>query len=217
MNDLTSSYQIHDRIYADIRAKGWPGWGGADRISKANILIGRLFAHPAVPQSGAVLDLGCGEGNYTRILYEKGYEVTGVDVSENAIAWAQEKSFQLGDSINYFVQDLSQPNALQGLSFDLIVDGNCFHCIIGEDRMTFLENVYASLHGGGIFFVSSMCSKNDKDEIREAFGQPYRHLRPVKSMFAEFDTVGFEILEHQIYERESFNHITIHARKNGKS
>ncbi len=213
---MLPNYQIHDRIYADIKAKGWPGWGGADRIAQASSLINRLFAHDCVPTSGKVLDLGCGEGNYTRILHKRGYEVTGVDVSQQAIDWAREKSAALGDNIEYFVRDLSQPGVLHGMNFDLVVDGNCFHCIIGEDRITFLENVHVALNKNGIFFISSLCSNHDEDEVREAHGQPYRHLRSVKNMMAELKSVGFEILDHQIYERETNNHITFHVRKNEK-
>ncbi|MFX1534863.1 MAG: class I SAM-dependent DNA methyltransferase [Promethearchaeota archaeon] len=38
-----------------------------------------------------ILELGCGTGNYTQILLERGYEITGVDISENMLEIAKEK------------------------------------------------------------------------------------------------------------------------------
>ena len=38
-----------------------------------------------------ILELGCGTGNYTQILLERGYEITGVDISENMLKIAKEK------------------------------------------------------------------------------------------------------------------------------
>lgn len=52
-------------------------------------------AHDAVihellpPPSGATLDVGCGEGRFTRALAALGYDVTGVDRSEKLVAAAQ--------------------------------------------------------------------------------------------------------------------------------
>ena len=38
-----------------------------------------------------ILEIGCGTGNYTRILLERGYEITAVDISENMLKIAKEK------------------------------------------------------------------------------------------------------------------------------
>jgi predicted TPR repeat methyltransferase len=41
--------------------------------------------------SKKILELGCGTGNYTKILVDRGYEVTAVDVSEDMLKLASEK------------------------------------------------------------------------------------------------------------------------------
>ena len=38
-----------------------------------------------------ILEVGCGTGNYTKILLEKGYEVTAIDISGNMLEIAREK------------------------------------------------------------------------------------------------------------------------------
>jgi SAM-dependent methyltransferase len=38
-----------------------------------------------------ILEIGCGTGNYTRLLLERGYDVTAVDISENMLKIARRK------------------------------------------------------------------------------------------------------------------------------
>lgn len=40
----------------------------------------------------SVLDLGCGPGLYTERLYNKGYSVTGVDLSKRSIEYAKKQA-----------------------------------------------------------------------------------------------------------------------------
>ena len=53
-------------------------------------LISRHF-----PQARAVLDLGCGTGRHDLLLAQMGYEVTGVDQSEEMLAIAKGKAASL--------------------------------------------------------------------------------------------------------------------------
>ncbi|MEM7534266.1 MAG: class I SAM-dependent methyltransferase [Chloroflexota bacterium] len=162
---MNADYLVHDRKFQEARANGWDGWGGNVRIAHGHIWMERLFSVKQIPTSGHILELGCGEGNYTRRLAQRGYHVTGVDISQTAIDWAKEKladTPEYVDKITYLVHDLTQPNILPNQSFDLVVDGNCLHCIIGADRRVFLQNVYRLLVDGGIFFISTICSSTDE-------------------------------------------------------
>jgi len=38
-----------------------------------------------------ILEVGCGTGNYTKILLKRGYEVTALDISEDMLKIAEEK------------------------------------------------------------------------------------------------------------------------------
>ncbi len=54
-----------------------------------------FFGKPA-----RILEVGCGTGNYSRIFRERGYEVSGIDISEKMIDSAKVKcdcAFQVGD------------------------------------------------------------------------------------------------------------------------
>lgn len=52
-----------------------------------------------------ILDIGCGTGRHTIELTKRGYDVTGVDLSENQIQRAREKSAEAGLSIDFQIQD----------------------------------------------------------------------------------------------------------------
>ncbi|MFV0566995.1 MAG: class I SAM-dependent methyltransferase [Flavobacteriaceae bacterium] len=42
-----------------------------------------------IPEGGRILDLACGQGRHSRYLNKMGYDVTGLDLSENSIAFAK--------------------------------------------------------------------------------------------------------------------------------
>ncbi|MCB8968335.1 MAG: hypothetical protein H6660_15745, partial [Ardenticatenaceae bacterium] len=65
---METNYLVHDRQYQEARAKGWDGWGGNERMAQEQIWIERLFSYAALPETGQVLELGCGEGHYARLL-----------------------------------------------------------------------------------------------------------------------------------------------------
>jgi SAM-dependent methyltransferase len=59
-----------------------------------------------IPEEGTILDLACGKGRHSVYLNSLGYDVTGVDLSENSIAHA--KQFE-NDSLHFQVHDMCKP------------------------------------------------------------------------------------------------------------
>ena len=57
---------------------------------------------------GLVLDLGCGTGTLTQMLSENGYDMIGVDNSEQMLAIAMEKRELSGENILYLLQDMRE-------------------------------------------------------------------------------------------------------------
>ena len=69
--------------------------------------IDKVFARSNIPRSSLVLDLGCGTGMLTRELDARGYDMTGVDSSEEMLGKAYENSAQSG-KILYLCQDITE-------------------------------------------------------------------------------------------------------------
>ena len=58
--------------------------------------------------SGTVAELGCGTGKMTRLLAAAGYDMIGVDNSEEMLAEAMEKRVESGQDILYLLQDMQE-------------------------------------------------------------------------------------------------------------
>ncbi len=52
-----------------------------------------------------IIDIGCGTGRHAIELTQRGYKVTGVDLSESQIQWAKEKAAQKNLAIDFLVHD----------------------------------------------------------------------------------------------------------------
>ena len=68
-----------------------------------------------------LLDLACGEGYFSRFYAKAGAKVTGIDISDNQIAAAQEEESRAPLGIKYHVADASKIDFLEPESFDIII------------------------------------------------------------------------------------------------
>lgn len=92
--------------------------GGYSQYSMqmARLLPAMLQRFNAEPKT--ILDVACGEGTFVVAMASKGYEVTGVDLSPEMIAAAQEQARNSGVSVNFKVQDMRSMDF--GSQFDLV-------------------------------------------------------------------------------------------------
>jgi len=103
------------------------------------------------PQKGVnFLDLACGKGRHSIYLNSNGFDVTGIDLSQNSIEFAKQHS---SATLDFIVHDMRKP--LPEKSFDYIL--NLFTSFgyfeDPEDDKLVLEMVKNSLKPGGIFVI----------------------------------------------------------------
>lgn len=65
-----------------------------------------LLKENGVHADASVLELGCGTGTVTRMLAKEGYECVGLDMSEDMLSIASEKTFEEGTQVIYTCQDM---------------------------------------------------------------------------------------------------------------
>ena len=82
---------------------------------EAKKFIQTLMGHLKLPSSSKLLDLACGKGRHSKTLNELGYDVLGVDLSENSINEAIRLS---NDTLSFRVHDMRE--VLVGAKFDAI-------------------------------------------------------------------------------------------------
>jgi len=115
-------------------------------------------------QPCAAVDLGCGAGNYAVWLAARGFDVTGLDISEEAIKLATVLAQHRGVTCSFKAVDLlGELNAYQD-TFDFAFDWELLHHIFPEDRPRYVQNVHEILRPGATYF--SVCF-SEKDP---AFG-----------------------------------------------
>lgn len=77
-----------------------------DYESRCNYIY-NLLAENGVSK-GILLDLACGTGSLSMLLGEKGYEVIGVDASEEMLSVAQEKKYESDADIIFLCQKMQE-------------------------------------------------------------------------------------------------------------
>lgn len=102
-------------------------------------------------EDGLVLDLGCGTGVMTELLSSAGYDMIGVDNSEEMLGQAIEKREESGHDILYLCQDM-QEFELYGTVRAIVSVCDCLNYITEEEELLqVFKLVNNYLDPGGIF------------------------------------------------------------------
>ncbi len=136
---------IYDKLINDVDYKEW-----ADYYFK---IFQRYGLNPKLG-----LDLGCGTGNLTVELANRGIEMTGVDLSEDMLMVAREKSE--GMDILYLNQDMTEFELYGTVDF-IVSSLDCINYITDKrDLLKVMKLANNYLEPGGLFiFDINTCHK----------------------------------------------------------
>ncbi len=116
---------------------------GVDYISWYN------FLRNYIKNSGTLLDIGCGTASITKLFYDDGFDVTGLDISEDMLEVAKNKC----DKINYICEDITKKKLRLNKKYDYITCNfdtvNYFKSYV--DLESFIYNVSSFQEKNGIF------------------------------------------------------------------
>ncbi|HEX6593118.1 MAG TPA: class I SAM-dependent methyltransferase [Bacillota bacterium] len=107
----------------------------------------KSFPHPL----RTVIDLGCGTGEVTTRLAEKGYEMIGVDYSENMLTQAQHKASEKQLNIQWIRQDLRKLEGFCNLDAAISYCDVMNYITSEQDVQTVFQRVAHALKDGGLF------------------------------------------------------------------
>ena len=154
MEAYTSFAEVYDTFMDNVPYQEW-----ADYIQK------RLNEYGIF--DGLVLELGCGTGSMTELLAKKGYDMIGVDNSQDMLELAMEKRIESGHDILYLLQDMREFE-LYGTVRAIISACDSVNYVTDEEELTEvfrLVNNY--LDPQGIF----MFDFNTEYKYREVLGE----------------------------------------------
>ncbi len=148
-----SGYEEWDRVYRETPLVALPWELGKPRQALVELIeSGRV-------KPGKALDICCGAGTNTVYLAQKGFSVTGIDISPTTVEIAREKAERAGVKIRFLVENFLNLPFKDG-EFDLVFDMGCFHHVHPQDRLTYIKGVHRVLRRGGVYFLICFSYRN---------------------------------------------------------
>ena len=106
-----------------------------------------------LPRYRRVLDMCCGYGRHALLIAQRGYQVTGLDRDEAAIAEAQRRAAQAGQAVTYLIGDIRQLSNVPG-EFDAVINMWQSFCYFDEEtNADLLRQIAGKLTPGGRFII----------------------------------------------------------------
>lgn len=138
MDAYTSFARVYDMFMDDIPYDAW-----------CRYLTELLKSYDV--EDGLVLDLGCGTGTLTELLAAEGYDMIGVDCSEDMLEIALEKKLESGKDILYLLQDMREFELFGTVRAVVSICDSVNYLLDYNDLVKTFKLVNNYLDPGGIF------------------------------------------------------------------
>ena len=156
------------------------------------ILENHVLCH--LPAKACILDLCCGTGQLARILIDRDYQVTGLDISKEMLRFAR-KNAPAGE----FIAADARSFKLQNIFHAVVSTFDSLNHIMTLDELTSVfRNVYAALRRGGLFLFDLNMEAGYKTNWNDNFCIVEEdHVCAMRSSYhpeertAQFDTTIF--------------------------
>lgn len=142
---------------------------------------------------GDALDIGCGSGKSTSTLIDMGYNVSGTDFSDEAVAICTER---FGDR---FVRGDVLALPYDDGSFDYITLIHVLEHIPDGDMPVAVSEITRVLRPGGYVFVRDFAPGDLRSASREGSEIDYFHRMPedIMALFGGFEQISSELVEER--------------------
>ena len=148
--ELKNEQLIHDWTIEQVQSASKPNFGKVF-VTAPNLL--RVLGNV---EDKDVLELGCGNGYWLRLLARAGAKTTGIDLAENQIAAARSWDDPMTSTIDYRIGDVSKDMGLQG-KFDITFFEHVLLEIPSKDELYIaVQNAANTLKEGGVLFISDI-------------------------------------------------------------
>ena len=111
------------------------------------------------------LDIGCGNGYFTRALIKAGYSVIGIDISAQMLDTAQKLALKEGVRAEFLLGDITKLKVNAKKDFCVAIN-DCINYIPKNKLKCAFSRVYACLKKGGIFIFDI----SSADKLKNTLG-----------------------------------------------
>lgn len=225
--------------YCDVDealSRGVPPAGttnGDDYYREEFAIFKSFIAECGIPPDGRLLETGCGNGDLTLRFHDLGFHAEGVDIAPMAISMARTRSRVMCPSPRFHLGNIVDLVTMTDAKYDVLIDRNCLHCIIGDDRARFLAATRRVVKPGGSMIFKTWCGDPDpamvfdfEQKARTALcrgnipssrntvyaGVPTRYFGTVASILDEVLAPGLIIDRSRTITDSGHEKLLIHAR-----
>lgn len=135
--------------------------------------------------AGRVLDVGCGLGDNALYFAERGYQVTGIDMSPSAIESNRKKASERGLQAEFLVADATTMEGVEG-PFGTVVDSALLHCLDEEAQQKYISALHRICEPGARLHLLCFSDRlpaeipayrNSEPYLREIFSEGWKIQR----------------------------------------
>ena len=134
-----------------------------------------LLKENGIDKDNTVIDLGCGTGTVTRMLDKEGYNCIGIDLSEDMLSIASDKTYDSGQQIIYSCQDMRDFEVPYETDAFISIGDSMNYITANDDLCDVFKCVKKGLKQGGVFifdlktihFFKDILADNTYAENRE--------------------------------------------------
>ncbi|MBI9100151.1 MAG: methyltransferase domain-containing protein [Spirochaetaceae bacterium] len=144
-----------------------------ERIKSASYEIDNLIMLAELKPGQAILDSCCGQGRHSIIFSDRGFKVTGVDITAPYLKTARERSLEKGLDIEFVkadILDFVRENTFDGAT-------NLYNSLgyfeNPDDDLVYFKNIYRSLKPGGKFIIECSGKEVLAKDFRDCFWYEY--------------------------------------------
>ena len=112
--------------------------------------LNRLIEHFQIPAGSKILDVACGKGRHSRFLSERGFNVTGIDLSKKNIEFAKQYENNL---LHFDVVDMRDVYMPEGFDFVFNLFTSFGYFESKQENLEAIDSIVASLKPGGKFLL----------------------------------------------------------------
>jgi len=140
-----------------------------------------------------ILDAGCGSGRDALFYARKGFAVTGVDLSGQAIRRAQEQARSVGLAATFLRDDLLD-SALPSGSFDAVVAIHLVHLLPEDARRAAVNQFWRLARDGGLVVMANYSTAEAGFDQWEPYIEPNTRVDSKGKLIHFFDEESMRAL-----------------------